>query len=43
VKVRLARPFRLTLVRDHRPVKLVIRSIRGDPAVFRAEVAGGEQ
>jgi hypothetical protein len=43
VKVRLSRPLKLTLVRDHRPVKLVIRSIHGNRAVFRAEVAGGDQ
>jgi hypothetical protein len=43
VKVRLSRPLKLTLVRDHRPVKLVIRSIHGNRAVFRAEVAGGHQ
>jgi hypothetical protein len=43
VKVRLSRPLKLTLVRDHRPVKLMIRSIHGNRAVFRAEVAGGDQ
>ena len=42
-KVRLSQPFKLTLVRNHRPVKLVIRSIRGNRAIFRAEVAGGDQ
>jgi hypothetical protein len=43
VKVRLSRPLKLTLARDHRPVKLVIRSIHGNRAVFRAEVAGGDR